>query len=358
MQSERSEASRDLEAPAPALPRGRSAEERVEPRGAAVARILVCVDRSSTSEAAAAHAANVAVAFDAEVTLLHVIESRSRALEPADALGWEITRAESQQYLDRLQTELAGHGVPASTVLAQGHPAEQILTTARDRAADLIVMTSHGEHANSPWNLGGTAEKVLSRAATSVLLVPTDAPPEAAACEHILIPLDGSQRAECVLPAALGLARAKRATIGLAHVVREPELFRTALPSAEDIERVEALEQRNRELAGRYLEGLAARLRSEGIEVRTFLERGDDVHRELNELAAREGFDLIALAAHGHTGAATRAVGSTPARLADGSRPLLVIQGLSPTERRRAPAQVTARRNALRLGGLHHDLTP
>jgi nucleotide-binding universal stress UspA family protein len=359
MQSERSEERSDLREPAPALPRGREQREDTTPRGAALAHVLVCLDRSAAGESAVAHAAELALAFEAKLTLLHAIESRGDALEPADALGWEITRAESQQYLERLKNDLAGRGLEASTVLAQGPPAEQIVAAAAEGDVDLIVLSSHGERPASDWNLGGTAEKVTARAAASVLIVPPEGPVESTACDHVLIPLDGSQRAECVLPTALGLARATRATIGLVHVVREPELFRTTLPSAGDLELVENLSRRNYELAGRYLDGLAARLGAEGIEVRVFLERGDDIHRVVNDLAEREHVDLIALAAHGRTGAVTRSYGSLPSQLIDDrSRPLLVIQDLPAAAPRRRAAQVVARSAPLRSGRLHHDLKP
>ena len=122
---------------------------------------------------------------------------------------------------------------------------------------------------------------------------------------------------------------------------------------------VERLARRNGELAERYLNSLAARLRAEGFEVETFLEHGDDPHCLLNELAEREHFELIALAAHGRTGAATRAHGAVAARfLSERSRPLLVIQDLSRPERRDPAAQAAASYTAPRLGGLHHELKP
>ncbi len=345
-----------MDGPASALPGVRAQRTSA---GRAVKRILVCLDRSPVSEAAVPYAAAVARAFGAEITLLHATATRAGELDPADALGWEITRTETQQYLERIRTELAAEGLVATAVLTHGAPAEQILVTARDVEADLIVLSSHGERGRSPWNLGGTAEKVVSRAGVSVLVVPTGAPPESVSCDRVLLPLDGSQRAECVLPAALGLVRAYHATIGLVHVVGEPEIFRTALPSASDRALIDALVHRNHELAGRYLDTLAARLRAEGIEVLTFLERGNDAHGALSALAARESFDLVVLAAHGRSGIVTRPHGALAAQfVSDIDRPLLVVQDLSAAEHAQREKRAHVHATAPRLGGLHDDLKP
>jgi nucleotide-binding universal stress UspA family protein len=92
----------------------------------------------------------------------------------------------------------------------------------------------------------------------SILLIPAYHPvaAEITALRYarILVPLDGSQRAECVLPLVAALVARQDSQILLAHVVRKPELPRRAPPSREDQDLANALTERNRLEAVRYLE--------------------------------------------------------------------------------------------------------
>ena len=80
---------------------------------------------------------------------------------------------------------------------------------------------------------------------------------------RILIPLDGSQRAECVLPMASALARFHEAQILLAHVVGRPEMPRRTPPSREDVEVADRLVERNQAEAIQYLNDLRSQLSGE-----------------------------------------------------------------------------------------------
>ena len=108
---------------------------------------------------------------------------------------------------------------------------------------------------------------MIQRAGTSVLLVRAWRPE--ASCEpaqwgeqcyrRILVPLDGSPRAECVLPIATALAERADA-FWLAHVVTRPELFQRLPLTTEDQAFLEQMVTRNRQQAEHYFEQLQARL--------------------------------------------------------------------------------------------------
>ena len=59
--------------------------------------------------------------------------------------------------------------------------------------------------------------------------------------QRILVPLDGTPRAETILPAAAVLARAHNAQIVLTHLVQQPALPRRTPPSREDVELADQL---------------------------------------------------------------------------------------------------------------------
>lgn len=59
--------------------------------------------------------------------------------------------------------------------VAVGNPAEAIPRAGRERRAELIVMDTHGRGGLRKLLLGSTAEQVLRRAETAVLVVPMSA---------------------------------------------------------------------------------------------------------------------------------------------------------------------------------------
>ena len=79
----------------------------------------------------------------------------------------------------------------------------------------LIILSSHGQSGLSEWNVSSVVQKIVLRARTSIMIVRAyqRIPPETAGLRYrrILVPLDGSQRAECVLPVAVTLARSHEA---------------------------------------------------------------------------------------------------------------------------------------------------
>ena len=193
-------------------------ELRALPREAhAVRRILVCVDRSPFSTACLPHAVAMAKSLGSAITLLYVMpppHERS-GLQTTDVLDWEVSRQEANAYLERLGQEgTQASGRQVDTRLEQGHPAERITAVARELDADLTVLGSRGERGVAEWNLGTTALQVLAVARGSVLIARSD--PSATGDvmpKRILVPLDGSLRAESALPTAVRIASAHAAEL-------------------------------------------------------------------------------------------------------------------------------------------------
>src|SRR5690606_36169065 len=78
--------------------------------------------------------------------------------------------------------------------------------------------------------------------------------------QKVLVPLDGSQRAEVILPVVTALAQDHDPKFLLTHVVSRPEMPRHAPPSHEETELVERLVELNHAEASRYLESFAPRI--------------------------------------------------------------------------------------------------
>jgi nucleotide-binding universal stress UspA family protein len=112
---------------------------------------------------------------------------------------------------------------------------------------------------------------------------------------HILIPLDGSLLAECVLPHVLTMARATNAYMTLLHVVELPHPII-------DKQAVDPLEWHLRKQeAEEYLDRIATKLRSHNLKVEPVIMEGSPAECII-DFADNNGVDLIAVSSHGRSG--------------------------------------------------------
>jgi universal stress protein A len=138
-----------------------------------VTNILVGVDGSDGSRRAAAFARDVARAFDARLTLLHVIEPH-----PAGGLGsfddahrgwYEAQVSRATDLLGELATEL--NATDAERAVEMGHASDVICREAEERGADLIVIGRNGHRSGPRLILGSVGAYVTAAANRSVTIV-------------------------------------------------------------------------------------------------------------------------------------------------------------------------------------------
>jgi len=311
---------------------------------------MVPLDGSPLATCVLPWAVAVAKAFGARMTLLRVLERptiSSATSHHHDAVDWEMRRAEAQSQLSRIDRDLKGRGITSAIVLTEGRPAEQIINVARAQHVDLVVLSSHGEGGLTAWALSSTAVMVVARTHASLLVVPAHGAAGQQTGElrlrRILLPLDCSPRAECVLPLATALALAHDAELILAHVVTEPELPRRLPPSAEDVAVASQLTQRNRLEGERYLGALRERLAGQHVRASTRLVVSSRRAPAISAMAEEADVGLVMVSAHGHTGDARDRYGNVAARLLEQTtRPLIVLQDLGPRHEP-TPAEEAAR---------------
>lgn len=152
-------------------------------------KILVPVDFSPCSEEAFRVALSLARAYQSEVLLLHVVDTKS--LETLNRLGLALPSEEAKQKKRlRHQARLTARRLLASDgakemgvrrLLAEGSPFVEIARTARTEQVDLVVMGSYGGHVGNVEKIffGSTAEKVVRTAGCPVLCVPLPGRPRA-----------------------------------------------------------------------------------------------------------------------------------------------------------------------------------
>lgn len=140
----------------------------------------------------------------------------------------------------------------------------------------------------------------------------------------ILVPLDGSRRAERILSHVEELARSHDSKLVLLRVV-EPVLDGVGTAGAPAEFYLDSIRRQISE-AETYLAALNGELRKRGLQVRTLVETGPVVST-INSVAAREAADLVAMASHGRGGLPRFFYGSVAAGVLHHiDRPLLLVR--------------------------------
>lgn len=300
-------------------------------------QILVPLDGSSLAECVLPHVVSLAKVYDAQVILAQVIECpEATSNEPVDPLLWELCKAEAQAYLDDVSVRLEKVGVGSIvTELLEGRPASRLVEFIRDTDVDLIVLSSHGKAGLSRWNVNSVVRKIIQRAHRSTMIVRAYRAVESetlhqARYQRLLVPLDGSQRAECALTTAVTLARFHDAQLLVGHVVDRPEMPRQVPLTEEDQALIDRFVKRSKEVSEEYLDQLRARL---SLDFEAKLTVNDDVVAALHAMVQEENVDLVVLSAHGYSGETKWPFGSVTSSLIEyGATPLLMAQDLAPHE--------------------------
>jgi nucleotide-binding universal stress UspA family protein len=293
--------------------------------------VLVPLDGSVLAEAAIPAAEATAKAFDARVTLFHVLEEwapervhgQRHLTDAAQARAYLESVAQRPVFGDR---EVEIHVHEART----GNVADSIMAHADELGADLVVLCTHGEGGLKGFFFGRIALRALGRGRTPILLVtpPATGEPPPFVCRTILVPLDGTAGHEPALPTASLLARAWAATVHLVIVVPTagtlsgPEAATGVLmPSATRV----ALDLAQGG-AEEYVERLAQALRAEGLSASSHVGRGEPAAC-LADAASTVGADLLVVASHAKGAMDAFWSGSlTPKLMEKLSRPILLVR--------------------------------
>jgi nucleotide-binding universal stress UspA family protein len=311
--------------------------------------VLVPLDGSLLAECALPHAVAIARAFDAKVVLLRVLEKNlaSEKTQLFDLVNWQINKTGAKLYLEKTGARLQKAGLRIETTVLEGLVAESITEFAQSQGMKLIILSSHGRSGLSQWGISSVTQKIIFSAPTSMLIIRAHQPPSSELIEgqykRIMVPLDGSRRAENVLPMVTLLARFHKTWIHVVHVVKTPEMARQMPLAREDVELSERIVSRNREEAIRYLDQVRLHSTLDGIDVQTHLLTSDNAAAALHELAEKEGIDMVALSAHGYSGTSQWPYGGIVNNFVLYSKvPLLIVQDL-PAREEPAVVEMTPR---------------
>jgi nucleotide-binding universal stress UspA family protein len=284
---------------------------------ATVIRILVPVDGSPEASAALPYAAALATP-GTEIVLLTVVPSATDA---------DAARAGLETAAQRLR--VAGQTV--RTEVATGNPARRIVDIAAELRAEMIVMASHGRGAIGRLIYGSVADRVGRESPVPVMVVRTkQLAPGPVGISRLVVPLDGSSRAESALPVATTISQRLGTPVSLVRVVDPAD----AMPPAVGVDEAipfEIYDEAEKELeqeARRYLEMRAQKLREQGLPMTTSVLVGSPA-RSIEE-ATHVG-DVLVLSSHERTGVMRWLLGSLAEKLArEDESPVILVPASTP----------------------------
>jgi nucleotide-binding universal stress UspA family protein len=276
--------------------------------GTMINHILVPLDGSTLAECVLPHVSAIAQAFNARITLLHIVPlpEEGRGKQAIDSLDWLLRKREARAYLDRVASQLRNDGLKVDHLVLDGPAAQGVIDFAENADVDLIALSTHGQSGLSGWNISSVVQKILLRSYKPTLLVRAYQSRildfTRIHYKRLFAGLDCSTRAEYVMPIAIRLAQFFNAQLVLGTVIQKPELVYRYLSSDDDLELVSRLVDRNHRMACHYLEQLHSQVAELGIELQSRLAVSDNLAASLHDMVAQEDPDLMLLVAHGRSG--------------------------------------------------------
>lgn len=280
-------------------------------------RLAVALDGSPQAEKALPLAVQLAKLFSARLLLLHL------CMEPEGSSDTGQSASENpltpQRYLDQIKEKLTDPAkdwsLPPAQVQTKVHYdkfAYELGTVAAQEEIDLLIMTTHGRSGLSLVVMGSMATGVLKHTSQPVLLLRPDATITASLEEtfetfslkptQIMLPLDGSPKAEAALEPAIALATQLNISLHLVEVVTPPPPIIMPEPGL-DYQLIAEIEQEQQaaqtQTAFHYLEKVREWLKGKSpqLKVETTVLKGSSIYQLVAFIGASKPF-LVVMSTH------------------------------------------------------------
>lgn len=144
-------------------------------------KILLATDGSADSRKALAFAVEMASRYESELYVVHVISSMKIPVEILEYLSAEdIDDPPASFYLEKVGQKIIKQSESecqitgckdVHTIVLRGDPAEMIVSCAKEKEMDIIVMGSRGYHGIKGKLLGSVSRKVSHASECSCVIV-------------------------------------------------------------------------------------------------------------------------------------------------------------------------------------------
>jgi nucleotide-binding universal stress UspA family protein len=295
-------------------------------------KILVPLDGSKTAEKVLPYARHLAGKFKIPVELLAVLDVAYMATHIS---------ADKARHLDTMVED----GMRASTTYLRGiattFPEGNVTCTVeKDRAEEaiigkagvdggtLIAMATHGRSGMDRFLLGSVAEKVLRGSANSLVLVRAKEEAKTsgeAPFKSIIVPLDGSELAESVIPLAATMANKLDLEVVLFRAYHMP--YNAYTGDEGYMVNYDELIDSVRDEAKVYLDKQVAEVKKLGVARVSALSKEGSASDEIISLGHKTPEGLVAMCSHGRSGIGRWVLGSVTENVVRHSdAPVLVVR--------------------------------
>jgi len=304
-------------------------------------KILVPLDGSQTAETILPHVANLAKHQDATIYFAQVIEPKNQSgiinLDQQQQVTFEPQNLdEAKSYLNSLKEEYQQQGLSAEIVLLSGIPVNAILSAVEQMGIDLLAISSRGKSGLQKAIHGSVSSALLNRAPCPLLIADTRTSVNLETNNNILVPLDGSNESEAIIPHAEHIARLYNARLTLVRVVRSahhkaafvnldkeikkeivPEHLLSQLGKSQELDRIQD--------AKHYLLNWQNQFQQKGIETDVNLLYGRSID-SIAAVAEKVQPDLITMTSRAKGGVEQFVYGSVASGLLNRlARPMLIV---------------------------------
>jgi nucleotide-binding universal stress UspA family protein len=278
-------------------------------------KILIPLDGSTTAEKVLPYARYLAGRFKTPIELLAVIDIAEIAAHmSADKARFLDTMIEdgvkqSTVYLRGAASTFPGANVKCS--VERGRAEDVIIEKGAADTGLLITMATHGRSGLNRFLLGSVAEKVLRGSANPLLLVRAteEAKGEGEAVfKTVIVPLDGSELAESVLPMVADIARKLNLEVLLFRAYHIPS-YAYAGDEGYAVN-YEELVSGVRDEAKEYLKKKVAEVKKLGVEAVSFSTKEGFAGDEIIDIGRNTPGSLMAMCSHGRSGMRRWVLGS------------------------------------------------
>jgi nucleotide-binding universal stress UspA family protein len=336
-------------------------------------RILIPLDGSVNGEKISGWAEGLAESFESELTLLIVVDpdkvdrspdgpGRDRPAQDARPLdeaagnvehsggiaygdtgnvGSEARRTDAEagfgtqvieqvaencnKYINTIASRLSERGIKVRAMVTIGVPEEEILRVVEDENIDLITMATHRESLLARGVLGSVTDRVIHRSLVPILAILPESVSETSPHkpEIILVPLDGSEISESVVPIATSIAQKSGSQLVFVRATSQP--YQSALGDAGIYYSSPTSMTELNVHAGEYLEPFVKSAKNAGIAASMRTPTGSPAHC-LISLAEENDNTMIVIGTRGQGGLKRLIVGSVTDKVIRASgHPVLVV---------------------------------
>jgi len=291
-------------------------------------QILVPLDGSSVAEQVLPSARFLARGLDVPVALLGIVElafPMSKEKDQYFDTTIEDSVRRSGDYLKKIAQTFPRAKV--SFAVEKGRAEEVIIAKAAADKQTLITMATHGRSGINRWLLGSVAEKVLRGSANPLLLIRARAEAKTegeTTLKSIVVPLDGSEVAESILPAVMEIAKKLSIETVLFRACNVPySVFGGHGHYALINELLGGIKAEARE----YLEKKTAELKKHGLEKVSYVLQEGSGADEIISFGQRRPDNMIAMCTHGYSGVKRWVLGSVAEKVVRHSGdPVLMVR--------------------------------